>query len=69
VNDDIECEFGLNCFKPPPKVWSNFFIPGCSGYNFNRDNFCTVPAGTIVIERDGALAKRLLGNVKVLYLG
>jgi hypothetical protein len=54
-SDDIECDFGLYCFKTIPIV-SDLFVPGCLGYNFGGDNFCVEPpAGTVVIEgRDGA---------------
>jgi hypothetical protein len=52
-NNDLECEFGLNCFKTSKDfdVVSLFFVPGCSGTNLNADNFCKKPsAGTVVIE-------------------
>jgi hypothetical protein len=60
-----KCDFGLYCFKPSRTFVSDVVVPGCSGYNFDGDNFCVEPpAGTVVIEgRDGAPVSAFpLGN-------
>jgi hypothetical protein len=55
-NNDSECELGLNCYKPAEGFSGLSFVPSCSGFNFNGDNFCiTPPVGTLVIAgRDDA---------------